>query len=974
MTSIRKCTFLLAELVLLAGCIDTAVAQNNSFQAVPSQITFNLPQAGSLPAQSSSVFTLSTTTPGTTVQFSTAAPTWLTLTPASGSVTSTGQAITASLNSTASSFANGSYSGVITVTQSGTGATLSPLAIPVTLNVGNQLSITPSNVINLNYQSGQTPPSVSLNVTSTNGAIPFAITNIQPSASWLQPSVAPNATTPGTVNVTINPNNLAAGNYTGSFTLSSSSGGVTPQTVTVNLTVSQSATLTASPTSLSFAFQTGTVAGALPSKTITLSTNGAPVAFTIDPVTQTWLSVTANGTAASQAQPAVLTITANPNSPVSLLPSTYNANITVRAVGAAANTQPIVIPVSLLVSASPLLIVGNPPAAFNYQIGGTVPADQTISIASSSPASPVDYTVTDKPSWLDVAPGAGTTAVATNLTLRVNQAALSTLGAGTYTSNVTLRSNTAGNSPVSFPVTLNVGFTPSISTSISGLTFNFQTTAGGQPAGQFFTVNSTGAPLPVGTPTFSSTTCGGNWLTVSTANISTPATIFVTAANTTSITAPATCTGTITIPSGTSTSLIVPVTLNVSATPLLNVTAPDLSFTTPLGSSTVQQKAITLSSTDPTAPQNYTITSDQPWLSVNPTAGRTDTGQNVTVFLNPAIFTQPGTYTGNLTVTNQSANPAGSQPAQTLQVMVTVTSNVTLSTNPPAVTLTTPIGGQSVSAPLALTLSAGNAGFTATANSAQGWLKLSTSGSTPAAQVGGTAPATITVVADPTSVGLAVGTYAGTVTIVSPGLQNSPVTVNVTLTVAPAQTIVLSAATALFNTNVGATTNQSATFNVTSTGTGGPVNFTVSKGSTGCDAISLSPANGAAGAAPIPVMVTLNPTGLTSGTIACTLTVAGPAGSGIVPQTFAVNVNVGAVLVPQITAVVNAASSAPGPIAPGEIVTLYGLNIGPATLANYTITNNAFATNVADTQVFFDTFAAPIIYVRSDQLAVSTLR
>lgn len=732
MISIRNGAYLAAGLALFTGCFDTAVAQNNSFQAVPSQLTFNVPQAGTLPAQSATTFSLSTTA-ASTVQFSAAAPTWLTLTPASGSVSSTAQSITATLSNAATTFQNGSYSGVITVSSSGTG-TVAPLAIPVTLNVGNQLTLAPSNVINLNYQSGQTPPTTSLNVSSTGGSLPFSITNIQPSASWLQPNAALNATTPGLVSIGINPANLTPGNYTGSFTVSSTGANVTPQPVTVNLTVSQSPTLTASPQSLSFAFQTGTVSGALPTKSITLSTNGGPAGFTVDPSTQTWLSVASNGTVASQAQNATLTVTVNPNNPTALAAGTYNATITVRTVGAAGNTQPITIPVSVLVSASPLLILGNPPAPFNYQIGGAAPADQTISIASSSSTTPVDYTVSDKPTWLDIAPGTGTSAVAGNLTLHVNTTALSALGAGTYSSTVTVKSTGAGNSPVSFPVTLNVGFTPSISTAIGGLTFNYQTTAGGQPAGQFFTVNSTGAPLPVGTPTFSSTTCGNNWITVTASSNTTPATIFVNTANTTSITAPASCTGTISIPSGTSTPLTIPVTLNVSANPLLNVTSTDLSFTTPLGSSTVQQKTITLSGTDPNTPLNYNLTADQPWLSVNPASGRTDTTQTVTVFINPAVFTQAGTYTGNVTVANQSANPAGSQPSQKLQVTVTVTSNVTLVTNPQSVSITVPIGAQAVSQPLGLTVSSGSAGFTATANSAQGWLKLSTAGLAPASQ------------------------------------------------------------------------------------------------------------------------------------------------------------------------------------------------------------------------------------------------
>lgn len=923
-----------------------------------------------MPAQNSQTLNVSTT--GTaTIQFATTAPNWLNLSPASGSVSSTAQPITVSLTSAAAALGNGSYPASITVYQTGPGAaTLQPLIIPVTLNVGNQITINPADVVNLNYQSGQTPPSVSLAVGSTVGSIPFTVTNIQPAASWLQPSVAPNATTPGTVNININPANLTPGPYTGTFQLASTAAGVSPQTVTVNLTVSSSPSLTASPTSLNFAYQAGTSNGPLPAKTVTLSTNGGPVAFTIDPVSQSWIQVSANGTVASQAQPATLTITVNPNSPTVLTANNYTTNVVVRPLGIVANANPVTIPVNLLVSNTPLLITGNAPNPFNYQIGGTLPQDQTITIASSSNTTPVDYTVSDKPSWLDIAPGSGTTSLTPSLTLHVNQGVLGTLGTGSYPGTVTLRSNLAGNSPVTFPVTLNVAFTPSISTNIGGLTFNYQTTSGQQPGGQFFTVNSTGSPLPVGVPTFTSTNCGGAWINVASQNATTPATIVVNAA-TAGITAPSTCTGTISIPSGTQTPLSVPVTLNVSAAPLLNVTAPELSFSIPLGSLTIQQKTITLGSTDPNTPLNYNIASDQPWLTVVANAASTATSPSATVFVNPAVFTAPGPYTGTLTVTNQSANPAGSQPAQRLLVTVTVTSNVTLTTNPANnVNLSAPAGGAPVTAQLALNLSSGSAGFTATASSAQGWLKLaSTPSGTPTTQIGGTAPATITVIADPTSVGLAPNTYVGSITITAPGLQNSPQNVTVTLTVGAAQTIVLSAPSLTFNTNVGQTGTVSNTFNLTSTG--GNVNFTIAKGTSGCDAISVSPTSGTTGTAAVPVTVTLNQAGLTTGSIACTLTVSGPQGSGIAPQTFIVNVSVGAVLTPQLTAVVNAASYAPGPVAPGEVITIYGSNLGPTTLTTYVLNaNNTFATTVADTTVTFDNTPAPILYVRNDQLSV----
>lgn len=72
-------------------------------------------------------------------------------------------------------------------------------------------------------------------------------------------------------------------------------------------------------------------------------------------------------------------------------------------------------------------------------------------------------------------------------------------------------------------------------------------------------------------------------------------------------------------------------------------------------------------------------------------------------------------------------------------------------------------------------------------------------------------------------------------------------------------------------------------------------------------------------------------------------------------------------------AVVNAASFAPpSAVSPGEIVTLYGDNLGPATLttAQLDSTGQKLSTSVAGTQVFFDTDPAPIVYTSAGQVSV----
>ncbi len=70
------------------------------------------------------------------------------------------------------------------------------------------------------------------------------------------------------------------------------------------------------------------------------------------------------------------------------------------------------------------------------------------------------------------------------------------------------------------------------------------------------------------------------------------------------------------------------------------------------------------------------------------------------------------------------------------------------------------------------------------------------------------------------------------------------------------------------------------------------------------------------------------------------------------------------------TGVLNAASYAAGPVAGGEMVTIYGIDIGPPTLAIYQIVDNKFRDEIASTRVLFDGVRAPIIYVSATAASV----
>jgi uncharacterized protein (TIGR03437 family) len=84
-----------------------------------------------------------------------------------------------------------------------------------------------------------------------------------------------------------------------------------------------------------------------------------------------------------------------------------------------------------------------------------------------------------------------------------------------------------------------------------------------------------------------------------------------------------------------------------------------------------------------------------------------------------------------------------------------------------------------------------------------------------------------------------------------------------------------------------------------------------------------------------------------------------------------VTVNVTATSRPQISSIVNAASSKEGPIAPGEILTIFGAGFGPSSAAGMFV-NSAGLVNrsLAGTRVLFDGLAAPVLYSSDSQVNV----
>ena len=80
-------------------------------------------------------------------------------------------------------------------------------------------------------------------------------------------------------------------------------------------------------------------------------------------------------------------------------------------------------------------------------------------------------------------------------------------------------------------------------------------------------------------------------------------------------------------------------------------------------------------------------------------------------------------------------------------------------------------------------------------------------------------------------------------------------------------------------------------------------------------------------------------------------------------------VTVPTVIPPAPISVVNAASLAPGPVAPGEVVTIFGAGMGPQTGVSADATGT-LGTQLGSVQVFFDGTPAPLFYAQAGQINV----
>lgn len=280
---------------------------------------------------------------------------------------------------------------------------------------------------------------------------------------------------------------------------------------------------------------------------------------------------------------------------------------------------------------------------------------------------------------------------------------------------------------------------------------------------------------------------------------------------------------------------------------------------------------------------------------------------------------------------------------------------------PASITLAAIAGAAAASQTVALALSDAARTSSYRATSSANWLTVS-----PAS---GTMPGSLTVSAG--GAGLAPGSYSGEITVASVGVTNTQMSIPVSLTVTSSASLVASPASLTFSSQSNpliptGTTATTQTIQVVSTNQA--TSFTATAASASCGSFfSVSPTSGTAPAA---VTVSVNASGVTSGPCTGTVTLSAP---GVAPATVQITLQAATTPVPNlpsITAIVNAASYATGAIAPGEIVTIFGTNLGGPTLVSGTFSGGKLATTLNGMRVTFDGVAAPIVYASSTQMSV----
>ncbi|HTS66770.1 MAG TPA: hypothetical protein VMH28_32320 [Candidatus Acidoferrales bacterium] len=328
----------------------------------------------------------------------TSSASWLSVTP-----TSSGTPVNLSVSVNPSSLLpNSTNTGTLSFNSNGSIQTVN-----VTYVVGSGSGGSGNVTVSCVSSCGTTQPSMAFTAQSPAGSLSGSLSVVSASASagvsftaqtstngggaWLSTSAGSSSlTTPvNPLTVTVNAAGLSAGTYTGNIAIVPSGG--TTVNVPVSVTITPAASVTASPTSLSFTYRVGDTAPAV--QTIDVSGGGSALGFSVTTSPSgTWLSATpASGTtpATGTAQVTVSVNTTNLN------PGNYSGTVTIAGTGGANGSTTV--NVTLTVTA-PLPTVSRVVNGASYQANAISPGEVITLFASDAqhpigPATPVGLTL-----------------------------------------------------------------------------------------------------------------------------------------------------------------------------------------------------------------------------------------------------------------------------------------------------------------------------------------------------------------------------------------------------------------------------------------------------------------------------------------------------------------------------------------------------------------------------------------------------
>lgn len=919
--------------VVCLGYSDSGLALGVTLTVTPQQLTFDNVTAGS--SSSSQTVNVSADTPTTVTVVGVSS--WLTVSPSSSNISSTPTAFSVRVN--AQTLEQGTYQGSFTIALSG-----SPTPNQVTVNVlamvtgQSVLSATPSS-LSFTAQAGSSVASPSSTTVVINSSGPTLNYTLTADASWLGLTLNGGTTGGPGFSVSANPAGLSPGNYTGTITVHSTTTNDTVQ-IAVTLMVNANATLSVSPSMPSpFLYQIG---GPLPApKFLSISSSGGQVAFNVSQSPSTsWLVVTPLSGAAGTV-PATLTLSVNPQG---LSRGVYETGLIVTPVNGSPLTP---VPVTLVVSNNPLLELSTSTLSFSAPFGGAAPMNQTVQITATGTGGPVGFNYSSNASWLSATASSGNTPA--SLTVHADPTGLSI---GEHSANITVTPTNGDQYSLTIRATITITDVSELTAGPAVLHFSYQI-GRSAPQAQNVRLDSVGQPTTF-TLQRTTTNCGNNWITTGSSGSTTPAIVTV-SVDVTGM-QPGICSGSVRVTfnaGSTQSTFTIPVTVDVSMDPLLQVSVPQgFGVISVQEGGSVPNQTITLTSTDPQTPVNYTVSATSgngQWLFA-PGAGTTP--HNVSIVVQPSALA-PGTYMGEIRIQSESLPSA----AFTIPVRLMVLPNITVSVSPNFLKFDQPEGGPVPdSQDITLTSSAAGANFTATITSISGgdWLALS--------RTSGSASGTITFSIKQNT--LTRNSYTARVRLAFQNSSTAPVEIVVILNIVQSRMLQTSVTSLQFSYQSGGAVPDPQTFTVTTTGAA--ADFSLGTVSSGW--LSVSPKGGTT---PREITATVSPQSLASGTYSgsITVTATGIAGS---PITITVTLIVTGPPPPDLTTITNNASNVAGVIAPGELITIKGVNLGPVSPASFTLTSvNTVDSTLAGVRVLFDGIPGTPIYVSATQINVT---